>query len=524
LTKATWHRGVLSNPTVLLPAVALALIGVGLVLYLTRGGAGAGGDSAWYVMGAQNLLAGNGFARFSGGGELRPITGFPPLFSLVLAGISAAGLEPLTGAQLLNTILFGANLLLAGLLIFKASQSRWATVIGVLLVLTSANLIESHSWVMSEPLYIFLSLLVAHFISQGIPAGDRRLFVIAGLFSAAAILTRYSGFSLVAAGAVCIAFLGPRGARWRLSSSALFSVFGLVPPLWWLWTRASDGGTLANRQVILRSMNPELLLAYQRELVTWAFARQLPLSWRPRAIIAATIAAIGPFYFLVSRLRRSRFRLPRVDSYGEALPWFLGVYLVAYLGVLAANSLFLDAATTLGAPSRYLAPAYVALVILATVTTADLVNSVKTTRLPAAFALSLGLLLVALHLGQSLEILSDDGLNLGYVDVKRNQPELVAGLSEIDPSTPIISNNPEMIFILANRPAYLLPIRVDAYTQSEREDYEQNIKANRRRLEDGAILVILGNPDEGALEAMNDLNVTPLQGFSAAMFFRAGEG
>lgn len=524
LTNASKQRDVLSNLTWLLPAIALALIGVGLVLYLTRDGAGAGGDSAWYVMGAQNLLAGNGYARFSGGGELRPITGFPPFFSMVLAVISATGLEPFTGAQLLNTILFGANLLLVSLLIFKASKSPAATVIGVLLVLTSANLIESHSWVMSEPLYIFISLLIAHLVSLGIPAGDRRLLIVAGVFSATAILTRYSGFSLVAAGAICIAFLGPRNARWRLSSSGLFSALALAPPVGWLLTQASDSGTLANRQIIFHSMNPELLLAYQREFVTWAFARQLPLSWRPRAILALAIAAIGPIHFLVSRLRRSHFRLPKVDRYGEALPWFLGVYLLAYLGVLVVNSLFLDAATTLGAPSRYLAPAYVALVILATITTTDLINSVRTTRIPAAFALSLGVLLVALHLGQSLEILRADGLNLGYVDVKRNAPNLVAGLSEIEHSTPIISNNPEMIFILANRPAYLLPVRIDAYTQSEREDYEQNIKANRRRLEQGAILVILGKPDEGALEAMNDLNVTPLTGYTSAAFYGAGEG
>ena len=107
--------------------------------------------------------------------------------------------------------------------------------------------------------------------------------------------------------------------------------------------------------------------------------------------------------------------------------------------------------------------------------------------------------------------------------MKRNQTELVAGLSNIDPFTPIISNNPEMIFILAERPAYLLPIRVDAYTQSERQDYDQNINANRTRMEHGAILVILGNPDEGALEAMNDLNVTPLAGYIAAAFYRAGD-
>ena len=525
MSSAPWRRRILSNKTALLPAVALALVGIGLVLYLTREGAGASGDSAWYVMGAQNLLAGNGFARLSGGGELRPITGFPPFFSLVLAGVSATGIEAFTGAQILNTTLFGANLLLTGLLIHRGSGSRWATVIGVLLVLSSVTLIESHSWVMSEPLYIFLSLMVAHLISLGILDGDRRLFAIAGLLAAAAILTRYSGFSLLVAGVACIALLGSQGARWRLPSAALFAAIGFLPPLAWLWTRASGNGTLANRQIFFRSMNPELILAYQREFVTWVFSRQLPLSWRPRAIAAILIMAIGPIYFVISRLKRSHFRLPEVERYGDVLPWFLGVYLLSYFGVLVSNSLFLDAATTLGgAPARYLAPAYVALVILATVTTADLVMSFDRTRIPAMLAISLGLVLVALHVGQTIEILRYDGLSLGYLDVKQNMPELVEDLIEIDPAIPIISNNPEMIFILSSRTAYLLPIRLDAYTQSERDDYQQNIRANRTRLEGGAILVILGNPDEGALEAMNDLNVTPLTGYPSATFYKAGEG
>ena len=43
-------------------------------------------------------------------------------------------------------------------------------------------------------------------------------------------------------------------------------------------------------------------------------------------------------------------------------------------------------------------------------------------------------------------------------------------------------------------------------------------------MEQGAILVILGNPDEGAFEAMNDLNVTPLTGYTTATFFGVGEG
>ena len=353
----------------LLPALALALLGVGLVLYLTRDGAGAGGDSAWYIMGAQNLLAGNGYARFSGGGELRPITGFPPAYSMALAAVSAIGIETLDGAQLLNTVLFGANLILTGLLILKASRSVWATIIGILLVLTSATLIESHSWVMSEPLYIFLSLLVAHLIALGVPAGNRRLIIAAGTLAAAAILTRYVGLSLVVAGVLCVGFLGPKVLKWRLASAALFGAVGVVPPVWWVATQASGGGSIANRQILVHSINPKLMAAYQAELIAWAFARQLPVPWRPRAILAALVASAGPIYFLISSIRQSRLGRPKADSYGEVLPWFLGIYLLAFVGVLAANSLFLDAATTLGAPTRYLAPAYVALVILTTVTT-----------------------------------------------------------------------------------------------------------------------------------------------------------
>jgi hypothetical protein len=85
----------------------------------------------------------------------------------------------------------------------------------------------------------------------------------------------------------------------------------------------------------------------------------------------------------------------------------------------------------------------------------------------------------------------------------------------------IISNNPELVFILAERPAYLLPFRQDPYSQQPRSDYELSIRATRRQLEDGAVLVIFGSPDEQALEAMEDLNVTPMAGFGSTMFYGA---
>ena len=500
---------------------ALGLLGVGLTLYLTRDGAGAAGDSAWYIMGAQNLLAGNGFSRLSGGGELRPITGFPPFFSVVLSGLAALQVDTFSGARLLNALLFGATIVLTGLMILRASGSGWAAAIGAALMLASTSLIEIYSWIMSEPLYIVLALLSLNLLSVGIATRARWPIVLGGLLVAASALTRYVGLSLLAAGILCILLLGPGGRRWRLVSALIFGLIAAAPAAAWLWAGPSANGTLANRQLMFHSMNPELVDAYKGELVAWVFARQLPIPWVPRALLAVVTAGLGPVYFVVSNLRRSRLRVPLVESYREALNWLLVGYLLAFLGVLAANSLFLDAATTLAAPARYLAPALIALVILTTVTTAELVSQPGFGSKARATALVLGALLVAIHVRQSLELLTEPGLDLGYVRVRRDSPELVQGIQAIGEDRLIISNNPEMVYILAERPAYLLPFRQDPYSQKPRSDYELSIRTTRRQLEDGAVLVIFGRPDHQALEAMNDLNVTPLAGFDASMFYGA---
>ena len=505
------RRGVLA-------LAALALMGLGLILFLTRDGAGAGGDSAWYLMGAQNLLAGDGYSRFSGGGELRPITGFPPMFSMVLAGLGAVGIPPLEGARLLNPLLFGAAILLAGTLILRISGSAWAAVLGASLLLVSFTLIELFSWVMSEPLYIVLALLSIHLLSRGVAEANRRWIAVAGLLAAAASLTRYLGFSLLAAGGLCVLLLGQDSWKRRLANATLFLLVGGLPTLIWIGLAASGERSLAGRPLVFHPMSPALLDAYKGELVAWVFAGQLPLPWRPRAVLAGAIAAIGPAYFVWRKIRR---KPPATNRYGEVAIWILGTYLAAFAVVLLVNSLLLDAATTLGAPERYLAPAYVALVVLATALTFRLASQARYPRIAKPLAAALGLFLVGLHLLESVETLGGPGVNLGYAGVRRDSPELVEALEAIATDRPIISNNPELVYILTDRPAYLLPFEFDPYSQLPRNDYEQNIRSTRVRLEDGGVLVIFGNPDDEAIQAMEDLNVTPLTGVAGNMFYGA---
>src|SRR4030066_167150 len=88
---------------------ALSLVGMLGLWRSTPYGLGLVNDSATYVEGATSLLAGNGYVRVSGGGEIKPITHFPPFFSLILAGLGLVGMDLLQGARAPIPPLFGVD-------------------------------------------------------------------------------------------------------------------------------------------------------------------------------------------------------------------------------------------------------------------------------------------------------------------------------------------------------------------------------------------------------------------------------
>ena len=77
----------------------LLFIGIGmfLVWYSTVWGAGLITDSFQYTASARNLASGNGFSLPYGEGELQPMTKYPPMFSILLAGFELLGGTALKG-------------------------------------------------------------------------------------------------------------------------------------------------------------------------------------------------------------------------------------------------------------------------------------------------------------------------------------------------------------------------------------------------------------------------------------------
>jgi hypothetical protein len=101
----------------------------------------------------------------------------------------------------------------------------------------------------------------------------------------------------------------------------------------------------------------------------------------------------------------------------------------------------------------------------------------------------------------------------------RKRPGVVRVLESIDPDVPIITNNQEMVYLMAERPSFMWPIHFDQYRQEEREDYQEQLDATIEKLDQGGVLLVFGWP-VGAEELVFDiLNTQRLESFIDATFF-----
>lgn len=222
------------TPASVVHLLLVSFIGVGmfLVWYSTKWGAGLISDTFQYVASARNLVVGNGFSIPYGDGELEPMTKYPPMYSIVLAVFELGGATALQNARWVNMLLFGVNTYLIFISSQKLTGSYFFALLASVLFSISFVLIEVHSWALSEPLYICLTLCTFLLLEKYFKETKRIWLILASLLAASAFLTRYVGLSLVVAAAVVI-LLGNRGIKQKLMDILLFGLVATLPVVVW---------------------------------------------------------------------------------------------------------------------------------------------------------------------------------------------------------------------------------------------------------------------------------------------------
>ncbi|MGB8252238.1 MAG: hypothetical protein WCF08_03420, partial [Anaerolineaceae bacterium] len=255
--------------------VAIALIGFVNVLFATRGGIGAQSDSAFYVGVARNLSAGHGL------GLTRPFTGFeffsifPPLYSLILAGLAASGLDLIEAARWMNALLFGLTIGLAGGFFIWRWKSPFAGTLVAALIAFSPSMIAAHAWLLSEPLYYFLGTISLLALIIFLTGQRWTWLVLSASAAALAALDRYAGLALAICGLITLLLQPSSGITVRIKRLVVFGLISLVPTGIWLWVARIQSSTIAGRELF----TPDQIVPRLVKLI--GPLKQTIISWVP---------------------------------------------------------------------------------------------------------------------------------------------------------------------------------------------------------------------------------------------------
>ncbi len=491
----------------------LAILGAFLIFKATPDGLGLSDDSIAYIAGARSLLAGQGYreAWLETNG---PVTHFPPAFSGTLAFIGLSGADPLTGARLLNTLLFGVNAALLGLLGWRMTKSSIAGIVLAALFIVNDSLLRVHAVAMSEPLFLFFGLLAFLcfdiFLSPREGGRGEGWLVVTGLLTSLAYLTRYSGLALVATFVVTLILLNDTWKK-RLISTAIFLASFMPLVIAWSIRNRIVAGNATNRTTVWHPVTPETL---EEGLRTFSVFLVPVEEWRQAlfksqnifvgiiVVILLTVLA----WILVNGLRR--FFKPSTPM-PEVIGFTNGLYIFGYLAsVLFSISLF-DASTPLKA--RILAPVYLPLLLL-------LVNAgvwmwKRYGRAGQGTVAVLALIIFSVSaVGQVRTVTELSKGGTGFASFKWYDSKVMAYLRDMPAGTIIYTNEPGAVYLYTGHPCRVLPTRIDPVTGLEQPGFERGVQIVQNDVRSGYAFLVLfnGNAEDQADAALLSEGLYPI--------------
>jgi uncharacterized membrane protein YphA (DoxX/SURF4 family) len=223
----------------------IALLGMFLIIKTTPDGLGLSDDSIAYIAGARSMAAGNGY-REAWLASNQPVTHFPPAFSSILAFFGVFGIDPLRGALgSMPCSLFECGAAwhpwLADDPLAHGGGLSWR------LFVASGEMFQVHAVTMSEPLFIFLSLLSFWMFDIYFEHDHHWWWLVAcGIFVGLTYLTRYAGLALVATFIVALLILHTSWRK-RLVSAGIFLASVIPWALGWSIRNRLVAGNATNR-------------------------------------------------------------------------------------------------------------------------------------------------------------------------------------------------------------------------------------------------------------------------------------
>ncbi|MCJ7433659.1 MAG: glycosyltransferase family 39 protein [Anaerolineales bacterium] len=454
----------------------ISIFGVWLLLYSTPEGLGLNDDSIAYISGARGILSGEGYRELwlvSKGYLIH----FPPGFSGMLAAIGfITRIDPLRIARVMNALFFGGNASLLGLLCWRGTKSKLAAIFLAALFVATPAFLRIHSNAMSEPQYIFLTLITILLFDIYFERGQIIWLITSGLIVSVAYLTRYAALALIATILFSLLILH-QDWRTRLTRSAIFlaSAFPLIAA--WSIRNEIAGGSVTNRSAGWHPITAENANTGMREfsefLVPFGYWRRaldkIPDFYSNILILAVLILLV---WIVISGMRY--FFQPTVAPRPSLIPFVNGLYILGYFSSLVITMTVFDPATKF--QLRIVAPIFVSFLLLAVFVGAYLAR-----KNIAVKSLMVVIALFFFSLFSYAQKQTADELSRGgqlYASYRWYDSTILARVRQLPPDVTIHTNQLEAVYLYTNRACALLP-------------GEDSMAETQQRVKDGKAVIVL---------------------------------
>jgi 4-amino-4-deoxy-L-arabinose transferase-like glycosyltransferase len=466
---------------------AVGLLGFMAVLFATRWGIGIEADSVFYLSEARELLNGQGFQGFTdptGGvnhmGSIAPTNIHPPLYPALIAAGGITGMDLRVWARWLNAILFAANILLVGIVLYRFLHcSPFLAVLGSLLILTATDIVSIHTEAMSEPAFIFLALLGLTLLAAYIEnPKDRWVLLASSLVIGLAFLERYPGIALVVAGAAGLLFLGDDENRRRVGDAFTFTALSALPMAVWLLRNAYVAGSATGRYVVF---HPNVIRQLPKGFLTlshWLIPQSGAISVDLGIAVALMMGGVITGAFLWRP--QNNPATSSVNAKVRVLPRLLALFIVAYVGGLIASMFFLDADLTLD--GRMLAPVYVSMLVLVLFLVPGFIRADKN-RLLWGASIILCIALAGTHLiWSSARVRTYHREGQGYTRREWRESPTIRRVKALPSDVRVYSNAPDAIYFLIGKLTEWVPPERNYLTGLPNSGYLGQVTAMGERI------------------------------------------
>lgn len=470
---------------------------VALFLYTTPYGVGLTNDSSAYLGGARSLLNGQGYVRFSGDRLPRPITQFPPLLSLFIAGIARIGsVDVFAAAKALNLICFVLNLLLLIFFIMRSGGRLVMVFFSGLLYLACTPVLQAHAYGLSEALFLIFLFVSWHLTL--IQISRPKMAAIAflnGICIGLATLTRYAGAALLIV-TLGFLFFYRETLRGYLAGAAVLLAGFALPAAPWILRNARVSGAVANRGIFFHPPSASVINEgietltgfFLPETGGW-IAKLLP--WLKSGwVLVFLVFAV----WLTGRLVR-RLTSNTLSEQKTAASALSGLFALGYLIFLIGIALFIDGSTVFD--NRMLLPFFTGIIVMILSLAAEELSKTHLVMQKRGLIL-LALTVFALFLAEDqLDLAREfhkDGQ--GFAGSSWSEMEISQAVDDLPADTTYFSNRQTYLWLMKDRPAYILPQLSDAATRQENETFESDRQWMKQEILNGNAYAVVFNYQE----------------------------